>query len=146
MAGSIFGYNAKQSSRRNWSEVPSGGRRANRRVGVTAAVILSSAAIAFAMIPFATAASAAGVPTVTAVSPTSGSSSGGTKVTISGTNFTGATNVVFGTLAAAGYTVVSSTKITAFSPAEVDGTKNILVTTPGGTSAAVAADQYTYVG
>ena len=146
MAGSIFGYNAKQSSRRNWSEVPSGGRRANRRVGVTAAVILSSAAIAFAMIPFATAASAAGVPTVTAVSPTSGSSSGGTKVTIAGTNFTGATKVAFGPVAAASFAVVSSTKITAFSPAEVDGTKNILVTTPGGTSAAVAADQYTYVG
>jgi hypothetical protein len=85
-------------------------------------------------------------PTVTKVSPTSGSSSGGTTVTITGTNFTGATKVVFGPLAATSYTVVSSTEITAVSPAQAASTRNIFVTTPSGTSAGVAADQFTYVG
>ena len=39
-------------------------------------------------------------PTVTAISPTSGSTTGGTSVTISGTNLAGATAVDFGTVAA----------------------------------------------
>ena len=87
-----------------------------------------------------------GPPTVTKVSPTSGSTAGGTTVTITGTNFTGATKVVFGPLAATSYTVVSSTDITAVSPAQAASTRNIFVTTPSGTSAGVAADQFTYVG
>ena len=88
----------------------------------------------------------AGAPSVTAVSPKSGPGSGGTSVTITGTNFTGATKVAFGPTASPSFTVVSSTQITAFSPAEADVTRNIFVTTPGGTSAQVTADQYTYVG
>jgi hypothetical protein len=84
------------------------------------------------------------VPTVTAISPTSGPTTGGTTVTITGTNFTGATKVLFGTVAATSYSVVSSTKITAVSPAQAATTHNIYVTTPSGTSAAVAADDYTY--
>ncbi len=35
-------------------------------------------------------------PTVTAISPNTGSTAGGTSVTITGTNFTGATAVKFG--------------------------------------------------
>jgi hypothetical protein len=69
---------------------------------------------------------------------------GGTTVTITGTGFTGTTKVLFGAVAATSYTVVSSTKITAVSPAQAAGTHNIYVTTPGGTSAAVAADDFTY--
>ena len=83
-------------------------------------------------------------PTVSAVSPPSGTSAGGTAVTITGTGFTGATRVAFGTVAAS-YTVVSSTQITAVSPAEPAGLRNVFVTTPGGTSAAVMADWF-YVG
>ena len=48
-------------------------------------------------------------PTVTGLSPTSGPLAGGTPVTITGTGFTGATAVDFGTTAATSYTVVSST-------------------------------------
>ena len=85
-------------------------------------------------------------PTVTSISPTSGPQGGGTTVTITGTDFTGATKVAFGPLAATSYTVVSSTEITAVSPAQAASTRNIFVTTPSGTSAGVAADQFTYVG
>ena len=85
-------------------------------------------------------------PTVTAVSPSTGSTSGGTSVTITGTNFTGATAVNFGSTAATSFTVTSATQITAVAPAETAGTINITVTTPSGTSATSASDQFTYAG
>jgi IPT/TIG domain len=82
-------------------------------------------------------------PTVTAISPTFGPAVGGTMVTITGTDFDGATIVDFGTTQATGVTVVSDTSITAFSPAG-SGTVNVTVTTPGGTSPTVLADEFTY--
>jgi hypothetical protein len=48
------------------------------------------------------------VPTVTAIAPTSGTTLGGTAVTITGTNLTGATAVTIGGTAATGVTVVRS--------------------------------------
>ena len=65
-------------------------------------------------------------------------------VTITGTGFTGATAVDFGTTAATNVAVVNDTTITADSPAGT-GVVNVTVTTPGGTSAISAADQFTYV-
>ncbi|WP_412465751.1 MBG domain-containing protein [Pedobacter sp. KLB.chiD] len=84
------------------------------------------------------------VPTVTALSPTSGPTGGGTSVTITGTNFSGATAVTFGSTAATSFTVNSATQITATAPAGT-GTVNVLVTTSGGTSATSASNQFTYV-
>jgi large repetitive protein len=83
-------------------------------------------------------------PTVTAVSPASGPAAGGTLVTITGTNFTGATSVSFGGAAATSFTVISATSITAISPAGT-GTVDVVVTTPSGSSATSPADQFTYV-
>jgi hypothetical protein len=83
-------------------------------------------------------------PTVTALSPTSGSTAGGTSVVLTGTNFAGATAVTFGATAASGFTVNSATQITATSPAGSAGTVNVRVTTAGGTSATGAANQFTY--
>ena len=70
-----------------------------------------------------------------------GPTTGGTSVTVTGTAFTGATAVHFGT-ATATFTVVSSTSITATAPAGT-GTVNVTVTTAGGTSA-TSADKFTY--
>jgi large repetitive protein len=56
-------------------------------------------------------------PVVTGISPASGPLSGGTSVTITGSNFTGATAVSFGGTAAASFTVSSDTSITAVIPA-----------------------------
>jgi hypothetical protein len=88
------------------------------------------------------------VPKVTAISPTSGRLAGGTTVTITGTDFAkgdGPPNkVVFGSVAATSFTVVSDTEITAVSPAQGAATVAVQVTTPGGTSPQVAADQFTY--
>jgi hypothetical protein len=83
-------------------------------------------------------------PVVTGISPTSGPTTGGTKVTITGTGFSGATAVKFGTTAAASYTVDSATQITAVSPAG-SGTVDVRVTNATGTSATSTADRFTYV-
>jgi len=84
------------------------------------------------------------LPNITSISPTSGSTLGGTTVTITGANFTGATAVKFGTTAATSYTVNSDTQITAAAPAGT-GTVDVRVTTADGTSATSSADQFTYV-
>ena len=84
-------------------------------------------------------------PTVTAVNPSSGPTGGGTPVTITGTNFTGATTVKFGSNNAASYTIDSSTQITATSPAGSAGTVDVTITAAGGTSATGAFDHFTYV-
>ena len=81
---------------------------------------------------------------VTGLSPSAGPLLGGTLVTITGTGFTRATAVDFGTNPATNLTVVSDTTITAYSPAGT-GTVDVTVTTPGGTSATSTADQFTYV-
>ena len=64
-------------------------------------------------------------------------------MTITGSNFTGATAVSFGGNAAS-FSVVSATSITATSPAHAAGAVDIMVTTPSGTSVASAADTFTY--
>ncbi|MBB5642526.1 IPT/TIG domain-containing protein [Cryobacterium roopkundense] len=69
------------------------------------------------------------VTVVTTVDPPSGPATGGTTVTITGSCFTGATDVFFGTTAATSFTVGSDSQITAVSPA---GTGVVDVTVVGG--------------
>jgi len=84
-------------------------------------------------------------PTVTGISPSSGFASGGTSVTINGTNFSGATAVKFGATDAASFSTGSDTQATATSPAGLVGqTVDITVTTAGGTSVTSSADQFSY--
>ena len=82
-------------------------------------------------------------PAVSAITPTAGPLLGDTTVTITGTYFTGATAVDFGTSAAI-FTVSSDTQIVATSPAGT-GTVDVTVVTAGGTSATSAADQFSYL-
>jgi alpha-tubulin suppressor-like RCC1 family protein/6-phosphogluconolactonase (cycloisomerase 2 family) len=83
-------------------------------------------------------------PTVSSVQPSSGTTQGGTSMTITGTNLTAASAVKFGAANATSFTVNSATSITAVSPAG-SGTVDVTVTTPEGTSATGSADQFTYV-
>ena len=69
-------------------------------------------------------------PSVTNVSPNTGSAAGGTPVTITGTNLAGASVVKFGSTNATAFTVNSATSITATSPPG-SGTVEVTVTTPG---------------
>ena len=83
-------------------------------------------------------------PAVTSVTPGSGPVAGGTSVTITGTNLGSATAVHFGS-AAATILADSATQITTTSPAAGGtGSVDVTVTTAGGTSAATAADHFTY--
>jgi hypothetical protein len=85
------------------------------------------------------------VSAVTGIAPSSGAIAGGTRVTITGSGFTGATKVVFGTVPATKYTVVSDTEIIAISPAHAASVQDIQVTAAGGTiTSKVARDRFTY--
>ncbi len=87
---------------------------------------------------------AASASTVTSLDTSSGSTAGGTSVTITGTNFTGTTSVSFGSEAAVSWVLNSDTSITAVAPAQAAGTVDITVTTYAGTSATGSGDQFTY--
>ena len=80
-------------------------------------------------------------PVVTGISPKSGGV--GTPVTVTGSGFTGATSVQFGTTNANAVRVVSDTQITASSPPG-NGTVDVTVANSAGPSATSLADQFTY--
>lgn len=84
-----------------------------------------------------------GPPTITSVSPSSGPTAGGTTVTVTGTNFLGATQLTIGGTAVP-FTIHSATSISFVTPAKTAGTVDIRVTTPAGTSANTSADNFTY--
>ena len=77
----------------------------------------------------------AGTPTLTAVSPTSGSTAGGTTITLTGTNFASGATVRVGGTAATSVTFVSATQVTARTPAGTAGAKDVQITNTNGLSA-----------
>src|SRR5206468_12452829 len=81
-------------------------------------------------------------PTITSFTPTSGPV--GTSVTISGTNFTGATAVTFNGASAASFTVTSATRIQATVPPGAT-TGPLSATTPGGTATSTNKDRKSVV-
>jgi hypothetical protein len=84
-------------------------------------------------------------PTIAAFAPSSDPGPGGTAVTITGTDFEGATAVDFGTTPAASYAVDSESQITAVAPAVAAvaaGAVPITVTTIAGT--ATSGGQFAY--
>ena len=82
-------------------------------------------------------------PTVTSISPTSGTTAGGTSVTITGTGFLTGTTVSFGATAAPSVNVVGSTSITATTPAHAAGAVNVVVTNTDA-QAGTLPNGYTY--
>ena len=83
------------------------------------------------------------VPTVTSVSPNNGATTGGTAVTITGTNFASGATVTFGGAAASNVVVVNSTTITATTPAGT-GVVTVTVTVNGQSGSLV--NGFTYSG
>ena len=82
---------------------------------------------------------------ITSISQTEGPTAGDQNLTITGTGFTGATKVGFGTKPASSYHVESDTQITATTPPHKAGAVNITVTGLGGTSPTNALSRYTYL-
>lgn len=83
-------------------------------------------------------------PAITALVPATGPAAGGTLVQIQGSHFTGMTAVTFDGTAATNKVVISDTLIVATAPAHTAATTDVAVTTPAGTSANTAADNFIY--
>ena len=73
-------------------------------------------------------------PVVTAVSPIHGPASGGTDVTIAGSNFKAGASVTFGGAVASNVTLLSSSQITCTTPAHFPEMVDVVVTNPDGQS------------
>lgn len=84
-------------------------------------------------------------PTLGAVSPSTGTTAGGTSVVIAGSEFAEVKGVSFGAAAAGSYTVDSEGQITAVAPATGSaGPVDVTVTTVAGTTSVGGADRFTY--
>lgn len=87
-------------------------------------------------------------PVVAGLSPSSGPDTGGQTITITGSGFTGASGVSFGDFGTGQNIQVapdgSSLQVVTPKDSWGDGPVSVQVTTPAGTSALTAADQYTY--
>lgn len=81
-------------------------------------------------------------PSITTCSPAVGSIAGGIAVTITGSNFTSASSVKFGGVAATNVVVVNDSTITCKTPAHAVGLVSISITTPPGTGTKSNAYQY----
>ncbi|MFF4648064.1 IPT/TIG domain-containing protein [Streptomyces sp. NPDC001389] len=81
-------------------------------------------------------------PTVTAVAPSSGPTSGGTGVTITGTNLDTTESVTFGGTVAP-FAVVNATTLSVVTPPGAAGAVDVVVTNPADSATAVGA--FTYV-
>jgi acid phosphatase len=83
-------------------------------------------------------------PSVSAVSPDSGQTAGGTSITISGTGFMENATVSLGGSTASSVSVVNNTTITALTPASSAGAVNVTVTNTDGQSG-TKTNGFTYV-
>jgi len=84
-------------------------------------------------------------PSILGVSPAAGPEAGGTLVTITGTGLADVTEVDFGGIATAGFTLNADGTITAASPGQsLVGAVHVTVVSPEGTSAPSPVDQFTY--
>ena len=120
------------------------GRSVVRRL-VGPAALAALALIALLILVPAGSALAADPPTITALGVSSGPSTGGTSVIITGTGLTDASAVSFGAAGAAKYKVDSDTQITAVTPAHDSGTVHVTVTVGGVPSSTSAADAFTFM-
>jgi hypothetical protein len=89
-------------------------------------------------------AAASQAPTVSSLSPSSGTSNGGTQVSISGTGFGSGATVTFGGTLASNVIVNSTTTITATAPAHAAGLVDVIVTNTDGQSGS-KSNAYTYL-
>ena len=101
----------------SWLPAHAGTRQFKTRRPITLGLAIGMAAMAIPL--FAAPADAAGVPTVTSISTSTGSTGGGTVVTITGTGFVvGATAVTFGTTTGIAVNCTSVTTCSATSPGD----------------------------
>ena len=83
-------------------------------------------------------------PSVSSLSPNTGSTAGGTPTTITGSNFSAGAGVSFGGVSATNVSVINSSTITATTPAHAAGSVNVTVTNADG-QAGTLINGFTYV-
>ena len=86
----------------------------------------------------------ANAPSITSLSPKSGPVTGGTSVTIGGSELDGVKSVRFGSTPAASFTITSSSSITAVASSGTTGLVDVTVTSAAGTSAITAHDRFKF--
>jgi hypothetical protein len=82
-------------------------------------------------------------PSVSGISPTSGSVNGGETITVNGSNLGLLTDVKFGTVSGSNLTLTSPTSLTVTAPALPAGNHDVTVVDTSGTSAVVTEAVYT---
>src|SRR5262249_45546003 len=82
-------------------------------------------------------------PTISAIAPSTGSTFGGTAVTITGSNFSTAATVKIGGVSATSVTVTGGTTLTATTGVHASGAVDVVVSDGGGT--ATLGRGFTYV-
>jgi hypothetical protein len=130
----LTGANLTGATTVNFGGIPASSFTNVSPTGITAVVGTGSTGNVSVVTPYGTA-TVAGfqyvpAPTITSITPAAASVGG--SVTITGTNFSGATAVSFGGVAASSFVVVSANTITAVVGPGASG--NVSVTTPGGTA------------
>ena len=91
----------------------------------------------------ATVMTSAEAPTVTSVSPSAGSTAGGTSVTVTGTGFVSGATVTIGGTACTSVVFASATSLSCTTPAKSAGAQNVIVTNPS-TLTGMATGAFTY--
>lgn len=89
-------------------------------------------------------AAAGGGPQVGGLSPGSGPSAGGNWVVVRGNGLTGATAVLFGTVASTRVEVLTAKELRVRAPAHAPGVVEVVVQVPGGKSPPSVADRYAF--
>jgi IPT/TIG domain-containing protein len=113
-------------------------------LSVGTAIAFTKAATAGTAVAATDAATSTRRPSVSSLSPTHGTTAGGTAVVIYGAHLGGATAVHFGT-AKAKITKIHSTAVHVKTPRHAKGTVEVTVTTPNGTSKKTTHSRFTYV-
>lgn len=82
------------------------------------------------------------MPVVTSISPSTSTTDGGVTVTITGSQFTGTTDVTFGGVSGTNIVVVSDTEVTVTNPTNAEGDAVVVLTTSSGSD--LDAKLFTY--
>jgi hypothetical protein len=83
-------------------------------------------------------------PAVTGISPKKGPRTGGTKVTVSGTRFSGITGVLVGGARATQISLLSETSLSVIVPAHAEGSADVQVATANGSTSITSKDRFKY--
>jgi len=116
-----------------------------RIVAPTAAAIAGAALALVGLSTAGTAAATPARPTVTSLNRVGVASTGGSTLTVHGTNFRGVTAVTFGAAHGTGVKVKSAKVLTVSVPAHVIGSVDVRVTARGGRSATSVHDRLAYL-